>query len=116
FELELADSARVVDAAGRLVPSVVAKPVSEFKLQMDEGKQESEENLLMRAIAANRNRSIANLAVARGFVCATGQPEKSRWYAICSRLVEEKLLERRGNKYRITQKGKREIGWKDDDD
>ena len=44
FELEVADSARVIDAEGRLMPSVVAKPVSELKLQMEEGKQESEEN------------------------------------------------------------------------
>ena len=49
-------------------------------------------------------------------VGATGQPQKSKVHKMCSRLVEEKLLERRGNKYRITPKGKREIGWTDDDD
>jgi hypothetical protein len=116
FELEVADSARVIDAEGRLMPSIVAKPVSEFKLQMEEGKQESEENMLMRAIASDRNMSIANLAITCGFIGATGQPQKSKVHAMCGRLVEEKLLERRGNKYRITPKGKREIGWKDDDD
>ncbi|QHO76251.1 hypothetical protein ACH79_30255 [Bradyrhizobium sp. CCBAU 051011] len=116
FELGIADSDRVIDAAGRLMPSVVAKPISEFKLQVEEGKQESDENMLMRAIAANRNSSIANLAIICGFVGATGKPQKSKVFAICGRLVEEKLLERRGNKYRITSKGKREIGWKDDDD
>jgi AAA domain/Bifunctional DNA primase/polymerase, N-terminal len=116
FELVVADSARVIDAEGRLMPSVVAKPVSELKLQMEEGKQESEENLLMRAIAADRNSSIANLAITCGFIGATDQPQKSKVHKMCGRLVEEKLLERRGNKYRITPKGKREIGWKDDDD
>ena len=114
FELEVADSARVIDAEGRLMPSVVAKPVSELKLQMEEGKQESDENMLMRAIAENRNSSIANLAIKCGFVSSTGQPQKSSVFKICNRLVEEKLLERRGNKYRITPKGKREIGWKDE--
>ena len=116
FELEVADSARVIDAEGRLMPSVVAKPVSEFKLQMEEGKQESDENMLMRAIGENRDSSIANLAIKCGFVGASGQPQKSKVHAMCGRLVEEKLLERRGNKYRITPKGKREIGWKDEDD
>ncbi|KRR12207.1 hypothetical protein CQ12_31665 [Bradyrhizobium jicamae] len=116
FELDIADSARVTDAAGRLMPSVVAKPVSELKLQMEEGKQESEENMLLRAVATNRNSSIANLAISCGFVGATGKPQKSKVFAICSRLVDEKLLERRGNKYRITPKGKREIGWKDDNE
>ena len=116
FELEVADSARVMDAEGRLMPSVVAKPVSELKLQMEESKQESEENLLMRAIAADQNSSIANLAIKCGFIGITGQPQKSKVHKMCGRLVEEKLLERRGNKYRITPKGKREIGWTDDDD
>ncbi|PSO19974.1 AAA family ATPase [Bradyrhizobium sp. MOS002] len=116
FELEVAESVRVIDAEGRLMPSVVAKPVSELKLQMEEGKQESEENMLMRTIAENRNISIANLAIKCGFVSSTGQPQKSKVHAMCGRLVEEKLLERRRNKYRITPKGKREIGWKDDDD
>ena len=51
-----------------------------------------------------------------GFVSSTGLPQKSSVFKICNRLVEEKLLERRGEKYRITPKGKREIGWKDDDD
>ena len=95
FELEVADSARVIDAEGRLMPSVVAKPVSELKLQMEEGKQESEENMLMRAIAANRNISIANLAIKCGFVefdrpaakvdglqaFATGWSRRSCWSA-----------------------------------
>jgi hypothetical protein len=116
FELEVADSAGVIDAEGCLMPSVVAKPVSELKLQMEEGKRESEENMLMRTIAENRNSSIANLAIKCGFVGATDQPQKSKVYAMCGRQVAEKLLERRGNKYRITAKGKWEIGWQDDDD
>jgi hypothetical protein len=116
FELDFADSARVIDAAGRLITSVVAKPVSELKLQMEQGRQESEENMLMRAVAANRNSSIADLARQCGFIGKTGQPQKSKVYAMCRQLVEEKLLERRGEKYRITPKGQREIGWKDDDD
>jgi hypothetical protein len=72
--------------------------------------------MLMRAIATNRNSSIANLAITCGFVGATGKPQKSKVFNICGRLIDEKLLERRGNKYRITPKGKRETGWKEDDD
>ena len=86
FELEVTDSSRLIDAEPRLMPCVVAKPVSELKLQMDEGKQESEENMLMRAIAANRNSSIASLAIACGFGGANGQPQKSKVYRMCSRL------------------------------
>ena len=116
FELEVADSARVIDAEGRLMPSVVARPISELKQQMEEGKRESEDAMVLRAIAADRNISIAELARKCGFVNSTGQPMKSTVFRICNQLVEEKLLERRGNKYRITAKGKKEIGWKDTND
>ena len=116
FELEVADSARVIDAKGRLMPSVVARPISELKQQMEEGKRESEDAMVLRAIAADRNISIAELARKCGFVNSAGQPMKSTVYRICNQLLEEKLLERRGNKYRITAKGKKEIGWKDTGD
>jgi hypothetical protein len=116
FELEVADSARVIDAEGRLMPSVVARPISELKQQMEEGKRENEDAMVLRAIAADRNISIAELARKCGFINSTGQPMKSTVFRICNQLVEEKLLERRGNKYRITAKGKKEIGWKDTND
>jgi hypothetical protein len=116
LELEVADSGRVIDAEGRLMPSVVARPISELKQQMEEGRRENEDAMMLRAIAADRNISIAELAKKCGFVSSTGQPMKSTVFRICSQLVEEKLLERRGNKYRITAKGKKEIGWKDTND
>ena len=109
FELEVADSAKVVDAEGRLMPSVIAKPVSELSLQMAEGRQESDENRVLQLIADDRKISIATIANKCGFLDSKGQPLKSKVFRICTGLVDEKLLERRGNKYRITAKGKKEL-------
>jgi hypothetical protein len=116
FEMETVESERVVDAKGRRMPSVVAKPVSESKIQLTEGTQQREEDLLLGFIAADRNASIADLAIKCNFISTAGNPQKSKTYAMCQRLVEEKLLEKRGSKYRITNKGKKEIGWSDKDD
>ncbi len=116
FEMETVESSRVVDAEGRLMPSVVAKPVSEIKMQFVESRQEREEVTLLNFIAGNKNSSIADLAIKCNFISAAGNPQKSKVFAMCSRLVEEKLLERRGQKYRITAKGKKEINWDGNDE
>ena len=109
FELDVADSDKVVDAEGRLMPSVVAKPVSELSLQLAEGRQESDESLVLRAININRKISIAGIATVCSFLDSNGRPQKSKVFRICSGLVEEKLLERRGTKFRITAKGRKEL-------
>ncbi len=116
FEMETVTSPKVMDAKGRLMPSVVARPVSEIKMQFAEGKQEREEINLLNFIAANKNASISDLAIKCNFISGAGNPQKSKVHGMCGRLVEEKLLERRGQKYRITTKGKKEINWEGEND
>jgi hypothetical protein len=109
FEMITVESDKVIDEKGRKMPSVVARPVSESKVQFAEAKQEREEDTLLGFIADNRNSSISDLATKCNFITAGGNPQKSKTFAMCQRLVEDKLLERRGTKYRITTKGKKEI-------
>lgn len=116
FEMETVTSDLVIDSKGRKMPSVVAKPVSEIKIQLAESKQERDETMLLGFIARNKNTSIADLAIKCNFISAAGNPQKSKVYAMCQRLVEEKLLEKRGTKFRITNKGKKEIGWEDENE
>jgi hypothetical protein len=116
FEMETVESDKVKDAKGRKMPSVVAKPVSEIKLQFAEAKTEREEVVLLNFIAGNKNASVADLAIKCNFISAGGNPQKSKVFAMCSRLIEDKLLEKRGTKYRITNKGKKEINWEGDND
>lgn len=116
FEMETVESDQVKDAKGRKMPSVVAKPVSEIKMQFAETRQEREEVTLLNFIASNKNASIADLAIKCNFISAGGNPQKSKVFAMCTRLTEEKLLERRGSKFRITAKGKKEINWEGEND
>jgi hypothetical protein len=116
FEMETVESDKVKDAKGRKMPSVVAKPVSEIKLQFAEAKTEREEITLLNFIAGNKNASVADLAIKCNFISAAGNPQKSKVFAMCARLIEDKLLEKRGTKYRITAKGKKEINWDGEND
>ncbi len=116
FEMSTVESARVVDADGRCMPSVIAKPISEIKIQLTEGKQQREEDMVLGFIANNKNISMNDLAIKCDFIGGTGQPQKSKAFGMCGRLVEEGLLSKRGNKFRITPKGRREIGLGSRDD
>ena len=117
FELEVADSARVIDAEGRLMPSVVAKPVSELKLQMEEGQagergehahardRRRPEHLDCKPRHQVRVRQLDRPAAKIECLSryAIGWSRRSCWSAAATSTGSQ-------------PKGKREIGWKDDDD
>ena len=109
FEMKTVTSDRVHDANGELMPSVVAEPVSDSRLEMSENKQAQEEIMLLRVIAGNRNASFKDLAIKCEFVSEAGQPQKSKVFRIAERLIADKLVERVRGKFRITAKGKKEI-------
>lgn len=117
FEMHTVECDSVVDANGVLMPSVVAEPVSDTTLERGELKQEDDENLVLKIVAASPRASIAQIATAAKFTFSDGKPAKSKVQRIIIRLLEDKLIERhRGSKYRPTQKGKKEIGMGDDED
>ncbi len=117
FEMKTVESEKVVDANGALMPSVVAAPISELILEHGERSQEDDENLVLKIIAASPRASMNQIATTAKFVSENGRPQKSKVQRIITRLLDDKLVEKhRGNKYRPTKKGKREIGMEDCDD
>lgn len=116
FKLETKTSDRVVNAAGELMPSVVASPITDFELEAGEARQETEENRLLFAINDAPRSSIAALALRANFVDETGQPQKSKVFRLCKRLLDDKLVELHRGKYRLSARGRKEIGQGDDDD
>jgi AAA domain len=109
FEMETVESELVKDAKGRKMPSVVAKPVSEMRIQFAEQRQEREEDTLLRFIAKNPKASMNDLAIKCNFISPAGNPLKAKVFRMCAALVDDKLLEKRGHRYRITAKGRKEI-------
>ena len=110
FELKVAESAKVHDAEGRLMPSVVARAIADMTLEAGKRKLEEEENRVLRALHQNPKASFGMLAVRCCFVIE-GRPSKTKIHRIMASLVCDKLVvKHRSGKYRITDKGKEEIG------
>lgn len=114
FEMKTVESARVVNSSGELMPSVIAEPVSDIRLQLAEDSQDKDEVALLGVIARNKTASVSSLAILCGFINEKGKPMKSKVFRLGTRLCEDKLVERVRGKFRITAKGKKEIGWNDD--
>ncbi len=109
FEMRTHESSLVVDAEGKLMPSVVAAPMGDIAVEIAEANQESDENLIMKIIAASPRHSMAKVAEVARFT-------KAKVQRILNRLVEDKMMSRHRSKYKLTEKGKKEIGVRADDE
>lgn len=116
FEMKTKESDRVVNSSGELMPSVIAEPVSEIRLQLAEAAQDRDEITLLGFIARNKKASFSDLAAKCGFINEKGKPMKSKVERLGWRLCNDKLVEKVRGKFRITAKGKKEIGWDDTQD
>jgi hypothetical protein len=114
FQMETRTSSAVVDSKGRLMPSVVALPISDAELERGEQEKQSEENKLLAVIGMNAGAPISQLAKKAGFVSKSGEPQKSTVFRICQRLKDDKLIILKRGHYRITKAGKSELGWSED--
>jgi len=103
FEIVVATSDRVQDAEGRLMPNAVAKPISDDILEAAERVQETDEDRLLHLIYDNDRASLATLALKMG-------AGKSKVQRIADRLKSDKLIEIHRNRYRLTSRGRKEIG------
>ena len=111
FDLSIVSSDRVKDAEGRLMPSVVARPISELTLEAGEATREADENVILRLMHNHPTASFTDLARRAEWMTLDGRPSKVRVQRIMERLHEDRLVQKhRGGKYRLTEKGNREIG------
>jgi hypothetical protein len=109
FEMRTAQCDTVADANGVVMPSVVAVAIGDMALERAEANQESDENLVMKIVAASPKHSMAKIGDVAKF-------SKAKVQRILSRLVEDKLMTRHRTKYKLTERGKKEIGVRELDD
>jgi hypothetical protein len=115
FALETRHADAVVDSNGEFLPSVIAQPLSDFQMEAGERVEESEENMLLAKIGMKPGASVATYAKDLNWLSETGQPQKSKVFRLRQRLADDKLIERyRKDKWRVTPKGKKELGWSDE--
>ena len=104
FELAEESCDAVKDVEGRLLPSVVAKPMSGEAVAASEEIAEKDEDRLMRALYEKPKEPFEKLAIKLGW-------KKRRVQTLMDRLHADKLVvQKRNKKYALTDKGKEEIG------
>lgn len=110
FKMTTVTSERVVDANGVLMPSVVALPITEAEATAAESREMTVTIRMLYAINDHRNAPISQLASACRLLDDNGNAQKSKAFRILQKLVSDKLAEVVLGKYRLTPKGRKEIG------
>ena len=117
FELRTVVSDTVKDTKGRHMPSVVAVPITEQGAERRGAVAEADENTVLGLIHTHKNASMSEIARKSGFVLPNGLPSKAKVQRIIERLKISKMVYKyRGSKYKLTKKGCKEIGVKQEQD
>jgi hypothetical protein len=109
FELKIAESPKVHDAEGRLMPSVVAVPIAEMTLEASQQRVQTEGDTVLNILTVEPGASFNRIAERGGFV-NEGRPNKSKVQRLMKNLEDFKLVEKHRNKrFYVTEKGKKEL-------
>jgi hypothetical protein len=108
FQIHTVTTDRLRDSKGRLIPSVVALPLSEEERgEADANSRRDEDNLLV-TINGGGRRSMADLALVLAWVTNNGKPYKSRVQRAADRLKKGKLVKVERGVLVLTPAGKKE--------
>lgn len=107
FGLERVTTPRLVDSKGKLIPTVIAKPLSDSEARERRESAHSNEDMVLAAMLANPNASIADIAGACGWKYKGGAPDKSKVQRALGTLKDKKLIEWLHDSYVLTPRGKK---------
>jgi hypothetical protein len=110
FRIERITTTELMDSKGRLIPTVKVVLVSEHEEAAQKQKTRNEEDQLLAAVAENPDYSMAELALACGWVWQTGEPAKSKVERVLKRLKTEKLVKSSRGRWVLTSDGKKARG------
>jgi hypothetical protein len=108
FQLHTATADALKDSKGRLIPTVVAMPVSEAELQVAEARSRSDEDAVLMLISDGRRRSYADIATDLRWQRKDRTPNKVKAQRASERLKGNKLAEMSRGSLVLTKKGKTE--------
>ena len=106
------------DTKDRMIPTVIAEHLSEKEQEEIAEASRRDEDQVLYELAENPRASLAAMAMTQGWKMRDGRPNKPRVQRILDRLRREKLIkqERKGERYEITEKGKKVLKQKDTDE
>jgi hypothetical protein len=108
FNLMSATTDRLKDSKGRLIPTVVAAPLTEKERGEAEATSRSDEDALLVAIASNDRASMSALAVALQWLTKDHKPYKARVQRSAERLKKGGYVKVERGGLVLTEKGKKE--------
>jgi hypothetical protein len=112
FQLVTVKTPKLVDSKKRLLPTVMAQVISETQAQEAEAVAIRQENMLLQVIWDEPELSFAQWAEKCGWTAPGKEgepPQPKKWVVqrVLSRLERQKLVEKVGRKYRLTNTGKK---------
>jgi hypothetical protein len=110
FRMSTVTTTRVVDAKGRLLPTVMASIVTDAEAEENEAKAAFQENKLLAAMLAEPNGSFAAWAKHCGWMTQAlpgeeAQPYKSLVHRVMKRLTENRFVTKNGRAHALTKAG-----------
>ena len=109
FELVPVELEGFKDCRGKPIWSVVARHLPDDRAEQMQAKAMSDDDILLMAMQAKRNGSLADLAKHCGWTNGAMQPMKARVFRRLKFLQEKGLVEQdRKDKWRLTPKGEKE--------
>lgn len=110
FALRTVTTPNLIDAKGRVIPTVIAAPITDAEQSTIETQSHHDENQVLILLDKQPKMSMADIAEACGWKSSNGKPAKSKVFRIIDRLRKEKLVVReRGGQNTLTDKGRGEV-------
>lgn len=109
MELQRHESSQICDADGRLIPTILAKPLAEIRALEIATENLSQEDKTLLSIDTAPAVSIAERCVQTGVLLAGGKAHKSKMDRILKKLSEQKLIRRFRTNWELTKDGERAV-------
>jgi hypothetical protein len=107
FSLGKVTTDRIKDSKDKLIPTVIAKPLSDREYRERQASAHSNEDTVLIAMFDEPNASIADIAKACGWTYKGGAPDKSKVQRALKGLEKSKLIEKVRDTYALTAKGEK---------
>jgi hypothetical protein len=108
FQLETVTSPKLRDSKDRLIPTVIAKALSDSERREAEANSRSDEDAILLTLAQNERLSMVALASSLGWMTHAGDANKSKVQRVAERLKKAKLVESDRSGLSLSPKGKEE--------
>lgn len=109
FELEKYQCDRLKDSKGRLMPTILAKPMLQMRATQIARETLSFEDKILLSISDEPGLSIAERCLTVDLRLADGAPHKSKMDRLLKRLSEQKLIRRFRTNWELTKNGERAV-------